>query len=1292
MKCNIFFLVFCFFLVFLTSNAFAQSDYVAVAHVIYGGNNLYYADNQDSLKLSYRSLSKGEDGMFTIRFTKERLADGKNLIRRLRFGLGCTTRSCTTNLNENDAPLLAEVFPEYDDSKEKQPVYEAWIVINDNGTLDIKDSKPDIKIDLPKKKTIRFLTPWNNTSAVMYLNGNENNMSPLVSPYCGWFETSVFVEVKDVYVYFKQSIGGHYVGAEGYTDEEISINQEILLDSVLALSDTVWVSASLYSVPELYTEFPGELGDCPLKNLPVMMFDWLHGDGEDKENIADQAGTTSQDFGTGGCAQLTKGMVERELGTNGVPVRASKFPSNCKYTEHLDYWFVPEVITEKGGKTYTNATCRNLELTLTDDGFWLGQKNKESLEKGLFFLDDFKYLDDDNSIRNPMYDSIDGGSSMGVHNYGFTMKIQAQFEYVEGQYFEFLGDDDVWVFINNKLVVDIGGQHHASSGSVKLDTIGKNNPEDKLVPGQTYPFHIFYAERHKVESNFKMRTSIDLKTESSMYLKDLSDDPKLIKKEVWQILRERALACDFSSDVKTRDTLGPSDFVLYGKSLGKEGVELKVLDSAYYEGITITGDYTQVIINVKKIREAKALPPGNYYIRVRLKKNHNEYKDIPFTITPYELPNLAFAGVKDSNYFVVNYDMENETEDTLYFTQYWHAFGDSLSRDVSSDTLSINLLKEKMWAGRLYPVNIMYVEDWARIYSDVAVSIKTSTPNLIACDSMGNEIQEVLLDSGRASFFIKAIDEVVDGVLTISSVVAKNKSVNWTKINIAVPPVPQIETAYIFDRTGDGRADSIWIKFNKPLGGKSKIDSLKFVFGTSFDSAYTPHYKEGETEAVLVAKGDGFGNAIFTGGESAPYSGKLGVWYKYTDDDGEEAIFSVDGSLIDKVGPVVTAAEVSYAKDGNTQLTLAFSEGIVGNNASSDFFRFHCWKNNTQDSIVKTASDILQKAKNRWVLIFPKGLETDVVPMVGDSVRFRPPSQLGEALDLVEVAPHEKNSWVRITGEQRVTITSPKLVTLSTESDAFDSARAIIRSKDATVPKLVLSDRLLSADDVSAIYGTQGHYLGDLDMGKLVENEIAEIVKAVRAKPFYTDKDEESEAEENGTTPKEYSLEDILRMVKNGDMSIKQAQKRFGLDPVIVDAYKGGLLDVENVQNYARGSDADIEKIINEVADNTELHYKSFYYTSLGHYVNSNSGVITCNDEIFKQGGSKNCRDNGDQNPRLFLAWNMRSEKGRLAETGVYIGRLIYWIKVNRKILIDRTQDMLMGFRRGKVNAVDLGL
>ena len=1314
MKCKNFFRGLVLFLTLLVVNTFAQ-DCVAIAHVIYDGNNLYYADNEANFK--YRQLSKEDDGTFTVCFTQERLEGtdrkGREDVRQLRFGSFCVEGkdSCTSYLNVGHEPFLSELFPEYKNGVDSQQVFEVWFQINPDGTLsDPSPTKPVIVE--PAKKTIRFLAPWNNTGVVIALNGKNDYTTPVGSPYCGWFEYRAVLTPKDAFVYFKQTIGETYIGAEGLSKEPIPVEQEIRLDSVLTLSDTVWIVGSKYSEPELYTEYPGELGDCPIKKLPVMMFDWLHGTGSDEENITAQAGTTSQDFGTGGCkgsnaradnnTGYMKGMVEEELGPNGVPVPAADFPSACKTTEHLGNWFVPEVIaTDAAGKSYTNATCRDLELTLTDDGFWLGQKNKESPERGLFFLDDFQYLDSAKTVLNPMFDNINGGKvavkdgsqdsiEMGTHNYGFTMKIQAQFEYVKGQYFEFLGDDDVWVFINNKLVVDIGGQHHAAEGHVDLDKLG-------LTEGETYPFHIFYAERHKVESNFKMRTSMDLKAEASMFLTDRSDDPKLIIKDVWQIVRETALACDFSASPEKQHTEpGPSNFTLYGKSLDKNGIALRTLDSAYYSGITVTNDFTSVTIDVKAITKAQALPPGNYYIRVRLKSNPDEYKDIPFTIDPYELPNLAFASVKDSTYFIVDF----ETQDTLNFTEYWSAFGDSLSRDISSDTLPINLDKsETMWAGRSYPVYVMYAEEWASIYSGISVKVTTSTPNLVACDSMGNPITDVILMEGRASFFIKATDEVINGTLTLSTAGAKNKDIHWTKINIKVPPVPQIETAYIFDHTGDGRADSIWIKLNKPIDAHSVVDSVKFLFEDTFDKNYKANkvayranpYKVGDASISVTAAGDGFSTEIFTGGATEPYSGNIAIWYTYTDSTGKTSVFPVDGSLTDKVGPVIVAAEVKYLKDGNTQLTLDFSEGINDTDANSELFRFHCWKNSRQDSIIKSASDFSTSPANQWKMIFPKALETDVVPAVGDSVRFMPPSQLGMALDLVDVGPHENNPWVRITGEQKVTVTSPKVVSLSTEADAFDSARVIIQSKDATVPKLVTTETSMSADQVAAIYGTQGHYLGDLDMAELVENEIAEIVKAVQdpTKSTYKKKDEEEAEEETGVPARSYTLEEILKSVETGVMSISEAEDMFGLSEVIVDAYENGLLTSENLQYYQRGTPADIQKIVSAVADRTELRYEAFYYSSLGHYVNRHSGTITCNDDIFKEGGKQNCLDSDG---RLFLAWNMRTNKGRLASTGVYIARLIFRVKVNTKVIIDRTQDFLWGVRRGQINAVDLGL
>jgi len=67
--------------------------------------------------------------------------------------------------------------------------------------------------------------------------------------------------------------------------------------------------------------------------------------------------------------------------------------------------------------------------------------------------------------------------------------------------FSFTGDDDLFVFINDRLVIDLGGVHDAETASVNLDTLG-------LTPGQTYWFDLFYAERHTVNAQFSIQTSI----------------------------------------------------------------------------------------------------------------------------------------------------------------------------------------------------------------------------------------------------------------------------------------------------------------------------------------------------------------------------------------------------------------------------------------------------------------------------------------------------------------------------------------------------------------------------------------------------------------------------------------------------------------------------------------------------------------------------------------------------------------------------------------------------------------
>ena len=1105
-------------------------------------------------------------------------------------------------------------------------------------------------------KVISFFTPWTNTNAQVFVDGTPTAMIPLDN-YCGWFIAAVKAPTENFTVYFKQTIGENFVGAQGLTTSQPDITAEIRLDSVAALSDTVWVKGNQEGEPGVYAEHPaGVLGECPLKKLPVMMFDWLHGNkGDGLSGNGDPEYGVSADFGSGGCSgSPMRGMVETQLGANGVPVPAADFPENCRITEHLASWFLPESLAVDGaGNTLTNMTCRDLYISMDSAGFWLAEISKDAISKGneankggMFLLDDFKYLDEAGTIPNPYYDQQRGGKDNSNHNFGFTMKVQATFEYIPGQYFDFLGDDDVWVFINNKLVVDIGGQHAQVAGAVDLDTLG-------LTPGETYNFHIFYAERHTSSSNFRMHTSIDLKTEASILLKNPNNDPSMIDREVWQKIRKNKLACDFTEGEKELSLeRGPSIFTLFGGNLPSNGV---VLDTAgmWFGGITVNSDFDAFRIDKESIKDNRGLAPGVYYLRVTLRSDNSQYKDVYFVVGAYELPNIVFA---DST-------------------------GKNLGSTVRSDTLPLNMNKDvTMWVGQSYKVYVQYAEDWA---SDEVVYPSTNFEDLIPCDSLGNPITEVKLVNGKGSFYVKAVGELWGGTLYVKGQASGNTAV-WNGINFALPPVPQIKLAEIFDRDGDGRGDSIWIEFDGTLGGKNRLDSAKFTFGTKFMDAYKLTYRDGGTHATIVASGSGFGGAVFTGGVDKVYTGQITVWYTYTD-NGKTSFFPAQGQLQDQIGPVITAAEVSYMSDGNTQLLLTFSEGLQNGEKTSDMFQFHVWKNGIMSTDVKQASDISAAATNQWKLIFPKGTDTDIIPAVGDSVRFTAPPQVSVVNDLMYVPPHANNPWIRITGEQRVTITSPGVVTLNPGTPAYDSAKTIITSESATVPKIVQDPSILTAEQAAAAYGTQGHFLGDLNMAELVENEIADIMKAIQGNPVYTDKKADASKGEKTT----YTIEEIIAQVSSGQMSINEAKKKFDLDPIIVDAYKNNVLTNENVSNFSRGTEADVQKIVEAVAQSTELRYEATYYSSLGEFVNSYHNVITCNSDVFKEHGQGTCLEN---NGKLFLAWNMRAKSGRLVSTGVYIARLAYRIKVGSKTVVNRTQDFLWGVRRGKANALDLGI
>jgi fibro-slime domain-containing protein len=95
------------------------------------------------------------------------------------------------------------------------------------------------------------------------------------------------------------------------------------------------------------------------------------------------------------------------------------------------------------------------------------------------------------------------GNQGKPHNYSFTVEIHTLFTYSGGETFNFRGDDDVFVYIDGKLVINLGGIHGPETASVTVDSLG-------LTVGQQYPLDFFSAERHVTGSNIEFTTTLQL--------------------------------------------------------------------------------------------------------------------------------------------------------------------------------------------------------------------------------------------------------------------------------------------------------------------------------------------------------------------------------------------------------------------------------------------------------------------------------------------------------------------------------------------------------------------------------------------------------------------------------------------------------------------------------------------------------------------------------------------------------------------------------------------------------------
>jgi len=1198
----------------------------------------------------------------------------------------------------------------------------------------------------PNAKYFYFLPPdeseWFQGTAMAIINGGAPVVMTADPTRCGWYKVTYFNvdPPTDLLLTLDIAPEDFLIGDEGVdaAADPIHINLKQKFDANTTGNEVYFVADE--GTLGWYNSDPGVEHQCTY-DLAAIIYDSdyrLHSafSCDAYPNVATTACPGPATYMPGGaipCIGVTKNMVQATLGADRKPIYNAASGCFASANDFSSLFLSTANVNTK--------VCRDLPFKRATDGLWEYDSYNEP-QKGYYPVDDetgvgstkisarggvpygvgdattginwasinpatgLPYIDTyptvagefDNGKNPDVYDDTKWDlRTKGMHNEFFCFETHADFVLRAGQKFYFRGDDDIWVFINKKLVVDLGGMHLAAPGYVLLDTI------QGVTAGNSYNIDVFFCDRRTDMSNVRIKTNMYFEQKKSLYW----DRTPGTNTYVVSKLQSGGAGCSAMVDTAGTQIIPGSNLSL-----------MYMLIST--RGDTIDGDPTTANIKEPNLVEGRTI-----------------YGGITISNGSVTVDSSKMTGLAPGRYRLTIYEASNPSVKATILikiagnTAFWSVNGKLDAASIAA-TPAVDTL-----AGRLVPFEIAKKSGDFVDSSDASFMLGIPDGLLVYYDSLG------LSPVGNGV----SVSTGADGIIKLWATgtrksVADTATYALTLKGSKAPPVylkfhmPRL--AFVADSTSGipipGNAtDSLGkevgyfafiniptylIAFD-PKSGELCFDCNDTLAATSVDSLAFASPAGGATLYLTNGRG-----VVFVRGTGAVVNGSFIV-------QGPTPLMVVGWTEIHLERPPIPVPNFAAMYDRNSDgiadsLYVSFDRSVL--DTMPDFLVIR-WPSESPDTtIIEGKSRVLLTPDTALQKLFPTTSSNEVAALLSaDGLGFGY-SYTYDQINTKSLG--ELDAWFSFSKNGQV-FQRPVVATIQDKMSPIIARARIKIAKDAAVwdtLRISMSEpvdttgmagatpfefRLLSTTDgltPSTVTATVQRWNASMDTVWLLYGKDALHPRAgdsarITITGTYQMMDKQGNLRSisnpfviiEGDKRNEVVTIDYVNIDPNSPV----ITARLTQNPTFITKV-GVYDDIEKIKttlltNYGpvlgHVIKTDLSEIYTKYAaayptlqpSDIVLHYETGYYTNLGGYVAKASGTVACTDTTIFGKDPRGCT--GPSNGYVFIGWNLTSDQHRLVASGAYVARLRSWVTVPKFGKAEGTslsEDKIWGVLRQK--------